>query len=100
MQIKVVEKYIPPYYSNAEEKEYRLADHEEPDEVDWSEVVDGKEVIHIVLSCDHVDYDWDTAEVDTMRNGEHDTYSVPIAICSNWECGKQLDIEQEDPDEY
>ena len=98
MQIKVVEKYLSPYYSNAEEKEFSLADHEEHPESDWSEEVDGKEIIHIVLSCDHVDYNWETTEVDTMRNGEHDTYEVPIAVCSNWECGKVLDIEPEEPD--
>lgn len=99
MKIKVVEKYISPYYSNAEEKEYMLADGEDIPESDWSETLDGKEIIHIVLSCDHVDYDWETTEVDTMRNGEHDTYEVPIAICSNWECGKVLDIEHEDPND-
>lgn len=99
MNIKITEKYISPYYSNAEEKEYRLADNEEADASSyWEELPNGKEVIHIVLSCDHVDYQWETTEVDTMRNGEHDTYEVPIAICSNWECGKVLDITPEEPD--
>lgn len=97
MTIKVKGRYDCYYYSSAEEKEHSLADHEEPDpETYW---YDDKEVLHLKLTCDHIDYEWDTAEVDTMRNGEHDTYEVTIAICSNPECGKQLDIEPEDPDD-
>lgn len=96
MQIAVKEKFTSPYYSSAEEKEFQLADNEEPDLE--TAFYDENDVLHLRLTCDHVDYEWETTEVDTMRNGEHDTYEVPIAVCSNWECGKVLDIEPEEPD--
>jgi hypothetical protein len=47
--------------------------------------------------CPHTDYHWETVEVDTMRNGEHDTYEQQVAVCSA--CDESLpDIEMEGPD--
>lgn len=45
---------------------------------------------------EHKDYEVETVEVDTMRNGEHDTYEVQIYVCGGVEgCG--VEIEGEDP---
>lgn len=52
-----------------------------------------------VYHCLHSDYRIETTEVDTMRNGEHDTYEVPIAICNNTDpvCDETvLDLSPED----
>ena len=53
------------------------------------EMVDGER------HCLHVNYTIETAEVDTMRNGEHDTYEVPVAECPNPKCDGITDSEQE-----
>lgn len=45
--------------------------------------------------CLHVNHTIETAEVDTMRNGEHDTYEVPVAECPNPKCDGITDSEQE-----
>jgi len=97
VSIKVKGIYDCIYYSSAEEKEHRVADGETEPETYY---YDDKDVLHLRLTCDHVDYEWDTTEVDTMRNGEHDTYEVPIAVCSNWDCGKVLDIDPPEPDDF
>lgn len=57
------------------------------------------------FECTHDEgFHKDTTEVDTMRNGEHDTYTVPIAICEDPDCDEDLDIPPEDlydePDDY
>lgn len=96
MRIDVKGRYDSIYYSSQEDKEYRVADHETEPETCFE---DDNGVLHLRLTCDHVSYSWDSAEVDTMRNGEHDTYSVPIAVCDNPECGKELDIEPSDPED-
>lgn len=45
-------------------------------------------------SCPHYDTEVETIEVDTMRNGEHDTYERRVYVCSLCGC----DVEG-DPDE-
>lgn len=96
MRVAVENRFDTTYYSSAEDKEYRVTDNETEPETCFA---DDNDVLHLRLTCDHVDYYWSTAEVDTMRNGEHDTYKVPVAICANPDCGKELDIEPSDPDE-
>lgn len=50
------------------------------------------------FGCDHEDYHFETVEVDTMRNGEHDTYETQLAVCST--CDETLeDIEPDIFDE-
>lgn len=46
-------------------------------------------------------------EVDTMRDGEHDTYEVPVAICVDPDCDQEIenydftpDYDDERGDEY
>ena len=49
------------------------------------------------FTCPHESYHWETVEVDTMRNGEHDTYESSVAVCDD--CDASLpDIEPEEPD--
>jgi hypothetical protein len=33
----------------------------------------------------------ETGEVDTMRNGEHDTYEVRYYVCADYDCEAELD---------
>ena len=42
-------------------------------------------------------YRVEAVEVDTMRNGEHDTYEVNVAICIDPDCDEEL--EDVNPDE-
>ena len=46
--------------------------------------------------CTHEDWHRETTEVDTMRNGEHDTYETPIAVCDDWDCEQTLDLDPMD----
>lgn len=43
--------------------------------------------------CAHQDLEIETVEVDTMRNGEHDTYEREIYVCAD--CGIQVDGDPE-----
>lgn len=52
--------------------------------------------------CTHVDVNIEDVEVDTMRSGEHDTYTTKAAICANPECEEDLtedwDFTPDEPD--
>lgn len=51
-------------------------------------------------SCDHPAYHEEDHEVDTMTNGEHDTYKTKILVCDDCEVDctedKTIHYEQED----
>lgn len=45
--------------------------------------------------CQHdSDIEVEDVEVDTMRNGEHDTYTVKAAFCSD--CGEEVEYNFEE----
>lgn len=51
-------------------------------------------------SCEHENFERGTGEVDTMRNGEHDTYEVPTAECTDCEQDVTEDVgDPEDPND-
>lgn len=43
-------------------------------------------------SCQHEETHVESLEVDTMRNGEHDTYEVPAYVCDACECVTDEDV--------
>ncbi len=43
------------------------------------------------FECAHDDSRVETFEVDTMRNGEHDTYEVRYYVCADNDCEAELD---------
>lgn len=51
-------------------------------------------------SCEHPSFHEETVEVDTMRNGEHDTYPAKVLICDDCgvDCteGKTIHYQQDD----
>lgn len=38
------------------------------------------------MTCSHLETRTDVIEVDTMRDGEHDTYESTVIICEMCEC--------------
>ncbi len=64
-------------------------------------VIDRSDPVQVInedgeFECPHDNWQWEQVEVDTMRNGEHDTYTVPVAVCND--CGIDLDYEPETND--
>lgn len=43
------------------------------------------------FECAHDDSRVETFEVDTMRNGEHDTYEQRGYVCADYDCEAELD---------
>lgn len=62
----------------------------QPGQSSWKLNEDGE------FECAHDDSRVETFEVDTMRNGEHDTYEVRGYVCADYDCEAELDG---DPDE-
>lgn len=53
-------------------------------------MIDGKQFFRITFTCDHSSgHHFEDVEVDTTRNGEHDTYVSKVAICDD--CDKQIE---------
>lgn len=48
--------------------------------------------------CVHENVNIEKVEVDTMRNGEHDTYEQIIAVCANSQCEEEIENYQFDED--
>lgn len=49
--------------------------------------------------CEHENVHNETTEVDTMRNGEHDTYEALIEVCDDCECGTGNEPAEYEPDD-
>lgn len=51
---------------------------------------DYQQYVRIMFICDHgMSYHFEEVEVDTMRNGEHDTYMATTAVCDD--CDQELE---------
>lgn len=57
----------------------------QPEQSSWILNEDGD------FECAHDDSRVETFEVDTMRNGEHDTYEVRGYVCADYDCEAELD---------
>ena len=97
MIIRVQQVYNSTW-SNSEDKP-QVVDNG-TDNVPETDYFDDADVLHIKLSCDHENYHNEPHEVDTMRNGEHDTYTAYHVECDD--CGEELDIDPDwdEPDDY
>lgn len=90
-----VQEVLQSTWSNSEDKPQL-----EDSSLIESDYYDADDRLHIKLSCDHESYHVEAGEADTMRNGEHDTYTVYYTECDD--CGEALDIEPDfdEPDDY